>query len=184
MKKLLAVPFLLLATSQAQAAKMPFKLSVEPLVGYERVQKVLPERGTKDRMFYGARVVAGFLILAAEAEYIRGEDTEESGGVTFKDTDDKAKLGLRSGLGLGRLFQLTGRGGVQAKKNRHEETEDGDTEVTVSKVTYDPYAGASLRMALSRNLAVVGDVTAVFGEFPDMSKNEYQTSLAFSIRLP
>src|SRR5687767_3267052 len=91
-----AVSAPLLAVSYAEAA--PFGLGIEPIIGYERVQKVLPTQHTKDRLIYGARLTLGIPLLSAEAEFTRGTDTENfpSDDLTIKDTDDKLKLGLRS----------------------------------------------------------------------------------------
>jgi hypothetical protein len=46
------------------------------LLGYERVQKLLPTPHMKQRLVYGARFTAGVSIIAAEAEALRGTDTD------------------------------------------------------------------------------------------------------------
>lgn len=167
----------------ANAAEL---LSIEPIIGYERSQKLVPTPHTKDRLIYGARATAGLRLLSLELEYTRGTDSEDfpSDGLASKDTDDRLKMGLVSSFGLGRLFRLHARGGVQASKNIHEETQAGVTTVTSNPIEYNPYAGAGLSAGLGRKLSISGSLTAVFREFPDMSKNEYQATLGFSIKLP
>lgn len=173
----------ILGASRADASGV--RLDLEPIVGYERVQKLRPTEHTKDRLFYGARLSLGIPLLALESELTRSNDSEVFTNLTTRDTTDKLKLGLRSTLRLGRLLSVTGRGGVQARKNKHEETSAGVTTITTDpKPTYKPYAGGGLRVSLSPKTAITGAVTVVFNEFPKMAKNEYQTSLGFSVSLP
>ena len=67
-----------LGASLAQAfdAKM-ITYSIEPIVGYELQRKSEPEPHAKLTFVYGARAVAGFHLLSAEAEYTRGSSDEE-----------------------------------------------------------------------------------------------------------
>jgi len=161
---------------------------IEPIIGYEREQKLVPTPHTKDRMVYGARAIVGFLILGAEAEYLRGQDTEDFPTLSFstKDTSDKLKLGIRSTFRMGGLFALYLRAGGQATQSVHEETASGVTTVETKPLVYRPYAGVGLRAKLTKRVSVVGDITAVFSEyFPNgMDRNEYQTSLGFSVKFP
>lgn len=160
-------------------------LDIEPIIGYEMNQKFTPTQHTTNRMTYGARVTLGVILMSIEAEYTRGTDTETFPDIatTIKDTDDKIKLGLRSALGPSRM-KIIARGGVQAKQNINETTVSGTMTKTTSPVTYKPYAGAGLRIGLGAKIALTGGVTAVFNDFPDMEKNDYQTTLGLSIKFP
>lgn len=170
---------------QAQAAST-FELNIEPLVGYELVQKILPNPHTKNRLMYGARVTAGIPLVSAEAEYTRSTDTETypDQDLTIKDTDNKLKLGARSTLTLSRFFRFTLRAGGQAKQSTHEITEAGMTRTTTDPIVYRPYAGAGLSASLSSKINLSGTFTVVFNDFPNMSQNEYQTTLGFAVKLP
>ena len=107
----------LLSTGTAYASSTGgFGIGLEPVVGYERVQKLVPTAHTSDRLVYGARLTLGVPLLSVEAEYLRGTDTEAfpSNDLTTIDTDDKIKVGLRSRLALGSLLSFTLRAGGQA----------------------------------------------------------------------
>lgn len=157
-------------------------MSIEPIIGYERVQKLVPTAHTTSRLLYGARLTAGIPLVAAEAQYTRGNDTEEfpDQSLTIKDMDEKLKLGLRSSIRMTSLFSLQARGGGQAKRNTHEV----NGLATVNPITYQPYAGLGLQSRLGRNFVLEGGVTTVFNDFPHMSQNEYETTLGFSILFP
>lgn len=174
------------ASPEVARASELLQLQIEPIIGYERVQKLVPTAHTKERMLYGARVTGGIPLVALEGEYTQGTDTESfpSDSLTVKDQDEKLKLGLRSQLRLTSLLSLTGRGGVQAKRNTHTETLSGVSTTTVNPITYKPYAGAALSSRLGGKFELTGGLTVVFNQFPDMSQNEYQATLGFSVRLP
>lgn len=159
-----------------------FNLDLEPLIGYERVQKFVPTAHTTDRMVYGARMTAGLPLLALEAQYTKAKDTETFTDLTVTDDTQKAKVGVRAGIQMGGLLRLTVRGGVQAKQNIHTETPDGGTASRETEpIAYDPYAGGGLRIALGSKIAFTAEVVAVFADWPDMNKNEYETTAGLTI---
>jgi len=160
-------------------------LDLEPVIGYERVQKFRPVEQTVDRMIYGLRILIGVPLIKLEIEGTRGQDTATftSPELTTKDLSDKVKIGLRSGLRLGRLLTLSGRGGVQAEQNTHTETAAGVATITKDPVVPKPYAGAGLKVKLNPKISLSGDVVAVFKQWPDMDKNEYQTTLGINVAL-
>lgn len=174
----------LLPSKGALAA--PVLLSLEPIIGYERVQKIVPDAHTHDRLLYGARLTLGFMPLAAEAEYTRATDSESfsSPDLKTKDTDDRLKLGLRSSIPISRIFSFQLRGGGQALRNVHSETTAGVTSEVKNKIHWDPYGGAGLTARLGSRVLLSAGVTAVFTDFPHMSKNDYQTNVGFSLRFP
>lgn len=173
------------STTPSAQAQM-FELGIEPIIGYEMAQKLLPTRHRVSRLTYGGRITAGILLISAELEYTRANDEESYSAParTIADTDDKLKLGLRSGFGLGRLIRLTARGGVQAQQNKHDETIAGVTRTSYTPVTYNPYAGAELRLRLTNKITASAGVVVVVHDFNDMVQNEYQTTAGFSISLP
>jgi hypothetical protein len=180
---------LLFSGSAAMAAsgqKMGFALGVEPIIGYEQVQKVAPTPHTTSRLTYGVRITAGIPLLAAEAEYTIGQNTEAfpAADLTIKDKSDAIKVGLRTGLNLSSIVRLTGRGGVRAQKNIHTETTSTTNTVTTQPLTYDPYGGAGLRVRLTPKITGSAEVVAIFTDWPHMDKNEYQTTAGFEVSFP
>ena len=162
------------------------ELGIEPVGGYERVQRLAPTAHTKDRLVYGARITAGVLSLRGELEYLRATDTESftDQDLSTTDTADKAKLGLRSQISFFRLLALYARLGAQATKNRHVETTGGQTTTTDQAITYNPYLGVGLRIGLGSKLNLNGDITAVIKDTSNLSNNEFQAMAGLSVRLP
>ena len=176
----------MMAAVPLESSAAPLSLGVEPIIGYERVQKLQPTAHSKNRLIYGVRLTWGMPLLALEAQVTRSDDTENylEQNLAIHDVDDKAKLGLRSSVYLSNFVTATARGGVQASRNTHTETLNGEVTKTVDKIRYNPYAGAQLGVRLARSFELTGGVTAIFKEFPKMEKNEYETTLGFRIRLP
>ena len=161
-------------------------LTIQPIIGYERTQKLLPMAHTTDRLIYGVRATYGTSLLAAEAEYTRGTDSESFSALNTSTTDtaDKLKVGATSTFRLTTMLSLQGRAGMQGKITSHQETVGGvvGSAITSSPV-YNPYAGATLTSYLGNTFSLSGGVTVVFGNFPDMSKNDYETTLGFNIHV-
>ena len=184
--RLIGVLSLLLWAIFQRSARAITSVGIEPVIGYERVQLLAPTPHTKDRLVYGARATYGFSFLSIEAEYLHSNSSESFPleGLSTKDTAEKIKAGLRSGIDLLGLLNFYGRLGCQASRNRHEETEAGVTVSTYEPIRYHPYAGAGLRVRLGRNLRATGDVTTVFHDFPNMNQNEYQATAGFVVQFP
>ncbi|MCM2324217.1 MAG: hypothetical protein NDJ90_13245 [Oligoflexia bacterium] len=160
--------------------------TIEPVIGFEHVQKVAPTPHSRNRMIYGLRARAGIPLVSLEAEATRGSDLElfPNDDLKIRDQDDRLKIGLVSTRYLGSLFSFSLRAGAQATRNLHEETRAGVTTVTKSGPTYHPYAGTGITSRLGNNFDLAAGVTVIFNDFPHMSKNEYQTTLGFNLRYP
>ncbi|NBX67559.1 MAG: porin family protein [Proteobacteria bacterium] len=184
--QLIGVLFILLWAVFQKSARGITSVGIEPIVGYERNQLLVPTPHTKDRLVYGARATYGFSILSVEAEYLRGSSTETFPiqDLTTKDTSDKIKVGLRTGVDILSLLNIYARAGCQGNQNRHEETSAGVTTVTKESVKYHPYGGAGIRLRLGRNLRATGDLTTVFRDFPNMNNNDYQITAGFVVQVP
>ena len=158
----------------------------EPIIGYERVQKLVPSPHTKDRLLYGARYSLGLGFLGAEAEYTRSSDTENfpSSNLETQDTSDRLKIGARIRfLSLG-ILSASARLGGEASRNGHQETVSGNTTTTTEPIRYRPYAGAILNGRLGRSLGLHAGLTVIFRDFPDMAQNDYQATAGFSLKFP
>jgi hypothetical protein len=164
-----------------------FRMEIEPVVGYERVQKLIPTPHQHDRLLYGARLTVGVIWVAAEAEYLNSTDNESfaAEGLATKDVTDRAKVGLRVNMNLARILAFTLRGGCQATRNRHTETSGGVTTVNpYEPITYRPYLGAGFTATLARNFALRADMTAVFEDFPSFKDAQYQATAGLVVRFP
>src|SRR4051812_34420828 len=123
-----AAAFLLSGLVFAPAtARALISTSVEPIIGYERVQMLAPTPHTTERMVYGARAVVGVLMLSAEAEVTRGQSTElfPLTVTQFEDKTDKARLGLLSSVKLLGLVSAYLRAGGQASQSTQTTTVAG-----------------------------------------------------------
>jgi len=187
MKKFLLLAFVIFLTSTiSHAANLPFKVGVEPIIGYERTQKLVPTPHTKDRLIYGVRLTAGIPLVAAEAEATRGTDTESfpTQDLSTSDQADKVKVGLRSSLKMSSMFNFNLRAGAQAKRNTHEETTAGITTQTITPFEYKPYAGAGFSARLNAKSEFTAGLTVVFHDFPSLSQSEYETTAGFRVAFP
>jgi hypothetical protein len=175
-----------IAWTLTPAAQAAIRTTLEPIIGYERVQILRPDPHSTNRMFYGGRLTVGSNIFALEAEYTRAEleETFPDVDTTTKSMADKAKAGLRGGFALGRLLRMNLRAGAQASKESIDVTTRGSTSRTNVPITYDPYGGAGFKLMLTPKTSLSAEVVAVFKDFPSMSGNEYQTSAGFAISLP
>lgn len=160
--------------------------NVEPIIGYERVQKFVPTPRTRERLVYGARVTAGLPLISGELEYLRAGDTEifPTTSTTISEVEDKARLGIRSQLRLAGFLSFFLRAGAQARQVRRDTTVGASTTSTTDPISYNPYAGAGLRVGLSNKISFVADVTTVFRNFPNFSDNDYMTTASLSISVP
>lgn len=158
------------------------ELGVEPIVGYEYVQAILPSRHSVSRLVYGARVTAGVLMFSGEAEMTRGVTSEDYGTYTQSITGDRVKVGVRSNFGLGSLLRVFLRVGGQAAQDRFDVTSGGVTATYYSDLKISPYAGAGLNARLSSLLSAHAGVTAVVPDFQDMTQNEYQATAGFRVK--
>lgn len=190
MLKIKVLALLILALPGLSFAKKTnfglFTVEIIPIVGYERIQKLVPTPHTKERIVYGARLITGLPLISAEVEYTRGTDNEDFPELRLftKDETDKVKLGLRSVIRLVGIVYAFGRAGGQAKKNKHTETRNGVTTVTEDPIYVHPYIGAGVRARLGRNVRFEADFTFIFPDTKNFSNYEQQTTAGFAIAFP
>lgn len=160
-------------------------LTIEPIVGYERVQKIEPTARTTNRFYYGVRGSYGVPLLSAEAEITRANESE-----TLSDPDLKIEensttlmLGLRSNFNHQGMIGAYLRAGGHARKSEIEQTQDGVKTSDDPAVRLSPYAGAGLNLRLARYFSLNAGVTVVFTGEPKGSDKEYRTSLGFRINI-
>jgi len=183
MKKIILMILLLPFSSLfAQSAKQ--YLTIMPITGYERVQKLSPTVHTTDRLFYGVRVLFGPPLLSAEAEVTQSKDTETfaSQGLVILDESNQAKLGIRTSISLAKFGYWYLRAGGSARETVITKTTAGTTTKSEPAVRINPYAGTGLSFRLMNNFSLNAGVTVIFADYPKKD-HEYQTSLGFAINI-
>lgn len=168
---------------QAQAVGA-FEIQIEPIVGYEQVQQVIPTPHTNTRLFYGARAIAGLPLIALEAQFTRGMSQETFGTSSQTNTGDRAKVGLRSSFRLSSMIWLFLRAGGEAALEKVVQVDNGVTTTTEFPIRYSPYAGTGARFWLTNKISATADVVAVFADVNDLRKTEFQATAGFALRLP
>lgn len=156
---------------------------LEPIAGLETVYRNTPTPHTSTRSIYGARLVAGATWLSAEAEYTKGQDTENYSNTpeSIINKDDKYKLGIRSTKNIGSIFFATLRLGGQATEHTSETTALGVKTIQKDPITYAPYAGVMLGIHLGSKINLAAGSTMVFKDNKDFSKNDVQNTLSISL---
>lgn len=162
----------------------PFRLGLEPIIGYEQVQVFLPTASTAQRLVYGGRLTLGVPLLALEAEYTRSSSSKTVGSDSYSDLADRAKVGLRSSIRLFRAFYFTLRGGAQAELRKYTSTVSGVTSTNNGALTFLPYAGAGFKIALAPRIAFTVEAVGIFRAFPDFSQIDLQTVAGLNIAFP
>ena len=165
------------------ADKGYFKL--EPIIGYERVQKIEPTPHTKSRLIYGLRANYGPPILSAEAEITQGKDDESfpDRNLTIEEKATNLMAGLRSSFNLGGVLSWYLRAGGHARKSEYTRTENGVTTTRDPAVYVSPYAGTGATLNLMGTLTANAGITVIFTGRPKGSDHEYQTTLGFGIKI-
>ncbi len=161
--------------------------TIEPLYGFERVQKFYPLPARyRTRSFLGVRAILGPRLLSGEVEVTHASDTEEfpDQDLKVKETSKKGKLGVRSTLKAGNYLGFFLRAGMQVRDNDLEITENGVSRSEDPAPRWDPYAGTGVQVAIADVVALTGGVTAIFAE--DIANHrdyEYQYSLGVTFRV-
>jgi len=159
-------------------------VNLQPIVGYSFERKSNPDR--KERVFiYGARVTAGYRILSAEGEYTRGDSdaTYTAQDLRIKELSEKARVGIRSTYDLASLLSFTLRGGGEANRTTTERTIAGVTTKSKSPTNLDPYIGAGLGVHLGSVVTLNAEAVATIKDVHDLNKNEYTTTLGFTLSI-
>lgn len=161
-------------------------LTLTPIIGFERIQKFQPTAHMKTRGIIGVGAVYKFPVVSAEAEFTHASDTSNdvTTNTSYKDEDDKIKLGLRGNADLGPYLSSYLRGGAQAKQSTQTRSVSGLASTTSKTTKVNPYVGTGLAIHLMQYLSISADVTAVYvpSSDPALSDYELQPSLGLTIR--
>lgn len=160
------------------------RLSITPIIGLERVQKFQPTTHMKTRAIYGATAVYRLPITSLEAEYTHAQDTSDdvANNTSYKDSEDKLRLGVRGGFG-GPFISTYLRGGAQARKNEQTRTVNSTTVTTNTTSKVQPYAGAGIELSLLKFFSITADVLATYTPTTDPNLKDYELQPSVGIIL-
>ena len=179
MKNLILLLSLILFSYQSKA-----EITIQPVVGYERVQKISPTPHTKDRAVFGARLIYGPPLFSFEAELTKANDTENfpDRNLIIKEDTTAAKLGVRSSFSFPFVRWYLRAGGA-ARKSTITETRSGVVSERDPAIYVSPYAGTGLTVNIMGAFTADAGVTVVFTGQPKGSDREYQTTLGFGVKI-
>lgn len=185
MKKILLSTLTLFSVSTL--AKIPDGLTITPIVGFEKVQRVLPTPTMKTRTVFGARALYRLPITSLEAEYTHGDDTstDVATSTTYKFVDDKLRVGIRGDFDMASFLSWNLSGGMQMKQTKTTRTVSGTSSTSSTSTTTDPYVGTGLSLHILNAFSLNADVTAVYTPTDDPALDDYEIrpTLGFSIRI-
>ena len=172
-------------TLDISAAEQSGQLSITPIIGLERVQKFQPNPHMKTRAMYGARAIYKFPISALEAEYTHAQDTNNdlATGTSYKDSEDKLRLGLRGSF-VASFITTYLRGGAQYRKNKQTRTSSAAITTTNNSSKVQPYVGTGIDIRILQNFSLTADILATYTPTSDPNLKDYelQPSLGVSLR--
>lgn len=167
------------------AEDMKGKFSLTPIVGLERVQKFEPTPHMKTRTIFGARAIYKFPISALEIEYTHAQDSDYSSttNTSYKDVEDKLRLGLRGGFTLTNFMSSYLRGGAQYRKNEQTKTVGTATSTKNTSSKVQPYIGTGLSISVSQYFSLSADLLATFTPTDDANLKDYELQPSLGINL-
>ncbi|MBC7715097.1 MAG: hypothetical protein H7177_17255 [Rhizobacter sp.] len=185
MKRLFYLAIILMPLTSF-ADDMKGKLSITPIVGLERVQKFQPTPYMKTRAIYGARLVYKFPISALEVEYTHAQDTNNdvATNTSYKDSEDKIRIGLRGESTFTSFSSVYLRGGAQYRKNEETKTVGTAASTKSDSSKVQPYIGTGLTIHVSQFFALTAEILATYTPTnePNLKDYELQPSLGINIR--
>jgi hypothetical protein len=168
------------------ATEVSGRLSITPIIGLESVQKFQPTAHMKTRAIYGARAIYRFPISALEAEYTHAQDTnnDSTTNTSYKDSEDKLRLGLRGSFMIATFLNSYIRGGAQYRKNEQTRTLSNAVTTTSSSSKVQPYIGTGIDIRVMKFFSINADILATYtpSSNPNLRDYELQPSIGLSLR--
>jgi len=105
----------------------------------------------------------GTNLLSSELELSQAKSREDYPGLDQKveDNSDRAALGIRSSIPIGKLISSYLRVGGRASQGKSIITTGGIEETKDNPLRVDPYAGAGLQLSLGGNFGINAGVTLI-----------------------
>ena len=162
-------------------------LVLTPIIGVERVQKFEPYPYMKSRMILGVLVVYNLPIVSFESEYSHAQDTSSDAmaaiPTTYKDVEDKLKIGLRGNTSFSQYLSTYVRGGAQLRQNKHSKTITDVSSTTVTQSKVQPYVGTGIGIHLLQYFSVNADLTAVYAPNSAAGLSDFELAPSFGFTL-
>jgi len=161
------------------------ELKIEPVYGFERTQRQLPEPASYiTRTYLGMRAVYGTSLLSGELEVGQSiyKDEAPSQNLTVDTTMQRAMLGIRTYPIRSNIVGIFFRAGGRAQKETREITENGTKTTTESPLNLDPYAGTGITIALANAFALNAGATLIYNRNASASE-QYDTQYTFSFTI-
>lgn len=141
-------------------------LVITPIIGVESVQKFEPSPHMKSRMIFGALVVYNLPVISFESEYTHAQDSSSDLSATtptsYKDVEDKLKIGLRGNASFDQYLSTYLRGGAQLRQNKHTKTVADANSTTITQTKVQPYIGTGIAIHVLQYFSLNADITAVY----------------------
>jgi hypothetical protein len=158
----LVILFAVLAPAQlanAQTETSPaddVHVLIEPVIGYQSLQRTYPFDHKQGMLTYGLRVVVGTYRLAGEGEFQYGSATENFSNPTVTDNTSfiQARVGARTIVPVIEQLSLIFRLGMEGFHYSNE-ISNATTTITDSPAwKFEPYLGAGVNFFLFKSLSL------------------------------
>lgn len=182
MKKITLTFLVLLFTLSVNANE----LKIEPVYGVERTQRLYPEPARyRTTTFLGLRALYGKPIFSLEGEISQSTSKEEfpSDNLEVEYIDKKALLGFRTYPLTSQIFGVFLRFGARAQKNERKIVENGESRTENDALTFDPYAGTGLTVAIANNFSLNAGATLIYNKNAESESEKYDTRYSFSFTI-
>jgi len=162
-------------------------LVLTPIIGVERVQKFDPSPYMKSRMIFGILAVYNLPVISMESEYSHAQDTSAdltaTTPTTYKDVEDKIKLGVRGNAKWDQYLTTYLRGGAQLRQNTHTKTISNVSSVSTNQTKVQPYIGTGVAIHLMQYFSLNADITAVYAPSSNAALNDFEISPSIGFTL-
>lgn len=181
---LLSLVFLSLTVQAQNSSSFKF----EPIYGIEHSEVIYPEPARfVTRSTVGARILYGVPLLSGELEYTQGNSRRDypASNQKVEDSVQRGMVGLRSTVGFGKWIGAFFRAGARLSKEKTTITDTSTNIVTIKEppISFDPYAGTGLQIAIANNFALNAGATIIFThEFPPKGKYDVQYTFGFTAK--
>lgn len=161
---LLLVPSLVWAQSKRSAPEDEFHLLLEPVIGYQIIERSYPYNHTTGMLLFGGRLVLGSQRLAGEFLYTHGSSSETFSNPqqTVETTRDAFRAGPRTIVPLEQWVSLIFRAGMQGYKDEFSIRSASGTVTSTSGWKYNPYTGVGLILRVFSGLTLDLSGTYIF----------------------
>ncbi|MFT6633278.1 MAG: hypothetical protein ACJAS4_003248 [Bacteriovoracaceae bacterium] len=139
------------------------ELKVEPVYGFERTFQQTPKPSRyKTETFVGIRGTYGTEHFAGELEINQAHSAYSVGVISTKTNTQNVLLGIRLMPFNKDFYNIFFRGGMRAKRESREITQEGNSSVETDAIQYDPYAGSGITLNLGGLFSLNASATLVY----------------------